>query len=120
MAEARVPSLPVHLTKRIRSACDRCHSQKLKCRKLPSNGQCARCVKAQTACVFSPANRGFRANPEAEWVPQGGSGVGETSSSSSEDSESPPEVQDIPATTNNLENGFLNAFGGQSITIPKR
>lgn len=116
MADASVPSLPVHLTKRIRSACDRCHSQKLKCRKLSSSGQCARCMKAQRSCVFSPANRGFRANPEAEIVPQGGGG---TSSASSDDTDSPLEVQDISTTTQNLDNGYTNAFGGQSIAIPK-
>ncbi|KAL1966321.1 hypothetical protein VTN77DRAFT_4674 [Rasamsonia byssochlamydoides] len=39
---------------RLRSACDRCHSQKLRCRRLPGAVSCARCLKQGTSCVFSP------------------------------------------------------------------
>ncbi|KAI1760784.1 hypothetical protein GGR53DRAFT_61821 [Hypoxylon sp. FL1150] len=39
----------------LRSSCDRCHSQKLKCPKLPGQPTCARCLKAGITCVFSPA-----------------------------------------------------------------
>ncbi|CRG86812.1 hypothetical protein PISL3812_03824 [Talaromyces islandicus] len=45
---------------RRRLACDRCHSFKLKCPRpaANSNGICARCLKAGTACVYSPSMRG--------------------------------------------------------------
>ncbi|KAI1465363.1 uncharacterized protein F4812DRAFT_119136 [Daldinia caldariorum] len=39
----------------LRSSCDRCHSQKLKCPKQPGIATCTRCLKAGAACVFSPA-----------------------------------------------------------------
>ncbi|KAL7620565.1 hypothetical protein AAE478_009560 [Parahypoxylon ruwenzoriense] len=39
----------------LRSSCDRCHSQKLKCPKQPGVATCTRCLKAGTNCVFSPA-----------------------------------------------------------------
>ncbi|KAB5550020.1 hypothetical protein GE09DRAFT_1035079 [Coniochaeta sp. 2T2.1] len=40
---------------RTRQSCDRCHGQKLKCPKKPGSAICARCEKAGSACVFSPA-----------------------------------------------------------------
>lgn len=39
---------------RTRSACDRCHSQKLRCPKQPGSAACSRCSKARAACVYSP------------------------------------------------------------------
>ena len=39
---------------RLRVACDRCHSQKLRCPKVAGAEKCNRCSKAQTLCVFSP------------------------------------------------------------------
>ncbi|KAJ2893370.1 hypothetical protein MKZ38_008733 [Zalerion maritima] len=39
---------------RTRQACDRCHSQKLRCLKENGLTTCARCSKAGTDCVFSP------------------------------------------------------------------
>lgn len=39
---------------RMRLACDRCHSQKLKCPKRPGSNICSRCLKAGSACTYSP------------------------------------------------------------------
>ncbi|KAJ4397404.1 hypothetical protein N0V93_001631 [Gnomoniopsis smithogilvyi] len=39
---------------RYRSACDRCHSQKLRCPKQTGSPICARCSKARAKCVYSP------------------------------------------------------------------
>ncbi|KAI0882369.1 uncharacterized protein GGS22DRAFT_50899 [Annulohypoxylon maeteangense] len=44
----------------LRSSCDRCHSQKLKCPKELGVTTCTRCLKAGTPCVFSPAGLGTR------------------------------------------------------------
>lgn len=44
----------------IRHACDRCHSQKLRCLRSDYGDNCARCVKAGATCVFSPSQRGRR------------------------------------------------------------
>src|SRR5258708_2149542 len=48
-------------TVRLRAACDRCHSQKLKCPRTAGIQKCNRCNKARTSCVFSP----FRQKKEA-------------------------------------------------------
>ncbi|CRK16082.1 hypothetical protein BN1723_002257 [Verticillium longisporum] len=40
-----------------RLACDRCHSQKLRCQRQDGQGICARCSRLRTACVFSPRQR---------------------------------------------------------------
>ncbi|KAI0593668.1 hypothetical protein F4775DRAFT_577029 [Biscogniauxia sp. FL1348] len=39
----------------LRSSCDRCHAQKLKCPKQSGSAACARCLKAGAVCVFSQA-----------------------------------------------------------------
>lgn len=39
---------------RRRSACDRCHSQKLRCPKRQGAVVCDRCVKAGASCIYSP------------------------------------------------------------------
>jgi hypothetical protein len=39
---------------RRRSACDRCHSQKLRCPKRPGADICERCLKAKAPCAYSP------------------------------------------------------------------
>ncbi|CZR61341.1 uncharacterized protein PAC_11237 [Phialocephala subalpina] len=39
---------------RRRAACDRCHSQKIRCPRQPGQAVCSRCVKAGTQCIFSP------------------------------------------------------------------
>lgn len=39
---------------RTRLACDRCHSQKLRCPKQPGSAICTRCLKANTSCTYSP------------------------------------------------------------------
>ena len=39
---------------RRRAACDRCHSQKIRCPRKPGQDVCDRCQKARTPCVFSP------------------------------------------------------------------
>lgn len=46
-----------------RSACDRCHVQKLSCRRQDSSDDsCARCVRAGTICVYGPTLRASRIN----------------------------------------------------------
>ncbi|KAI1124058.1 hypothetical protein F5Y10DRAFT_38888 [Nemania abortiva] len=47
----------------LRSSCDRCHSQKLKCPKEPGTATCSRCRKAGSHCVFSPAGPAWRRSP---------------------------------------------------------
>ncbi|KAI1383915.1 uncharacterized protein F4822DRAFT_55126 [Hypoxylon trugodes] len=44
----------------LRSSCDRCHSQKLKCPKQPGVSTCTRCLKAGATCTFSPAGLNTR------------------------------------------------------------
>ncbi|KAI0466289.1 hypothetical protein F4859DRAFT_519308 [Xylaria cf. heliscus] len=44
----------------LRSSCDRCHAQKLKCPKEPGSASCSRCLKAGSHCVFSPAGAAWR------------------------------------------------------------
>lgn len=44
---------------RTRSACDRCHSQKLRCPKQAGSVTCARCSKAGARCVYSPPGTNF-------------------------------------------------------------
>ncbi|KAI8629825.1 hypothetical protein F5Y19DRAFT_432097 [Xylariaceae sp. FL1651] len=44
----------------LKSSCDRCHSQKLKCPKETGNATCLRCLKAGADCVFSPAGPAWR------------------------------------------------------------
>ena len=39
---------------RRRSACDRCHSQKLRCPKRQGTDTCDRCMKSGASCVYSP------------------------------------------------------------------
>lgn len=57
----------MHNGLRRRVACNRCHSQKLRCPKLQGSESCARCLKARTLCVFSPSMRGgFRSHLEIE------------------------------------------------------
>ncbi|KAI1209325.1 uncharacterized protein F4807DRAFT_428013 [Annulohypoxylon truncatum] len=46
----------------LRSSCDRCHSQKLKCPKESGVATCTRCIKAGTPCIFSPAGLSTRRN----------------------------------------------------------
>ncbi|KAL8393258.1 hypothetical protein RB595_003153 [Gaeumannomyces hyphopodioides] len=38
---------------RTRQACDRCHSQKLRCPKQQGSARCTRCAKMKASCVFS-------------------------------------------------------------------
>ena len=42
---------------RTRLACDRCHSQKLRCPKDPASSACTRCARAGATCTFSPPGR---------------------------------------------------------------
>ncbi|GKU00257.1 transcription factor [Fusarium langsethiae] len=46
----------------LRQACDRCHSKKLRCTKIPGSVVCARCIKAgvSVTCLFSPPTRSLR------------------------------------------------------------
>lgn len=47
------------LQNRTRSACDRCHTQKLRCPKQAGSTTCARCLKAGARCVYSPPGTNF-------------------------------------------------------------
>ena len=47
---------------RLRLACDRCHSQKLRCSKRQGANVCDRCAKADAPCLFSP----FRQKKDTE------------------------------------------------------
>ncbi|KAI0973105.1 hypothetical protein F4678DRAFT_38658 [Xylaria arbuscula] len=40
----------------IRSACDRCHDQKLRCTRSASGGACSRCTRAKAACTWMPSS----------------------------------------------------------------
>ncbi|KAM3073605.1 hypothetical protein ACMFMG_004510 [Clarireedia jacksonii] len=51
--------MPDNAIVRRRAACDRCHSQKLRCHRQPSTDICERCAKAHTECLYSP----FRQKP---------------------------------------------------------
>src|SRR4051812_3223308 len=42
---------------RTRLACDRCHSQKLRCGKEVGSPACTRCTRAGAVCTFSPPGR---------------------------------------------------------------
>ncbi|KAI1420084.1 hypothetical protein F5Y12DRAFT_162946 [Xylaria sp. FL1777] len=44
----------------LRSSCDRCHAQKLKCPKEAGSTTCTRCLKAGANCIFSPAGPAWR------------------------------------------------------------
>ncbi|KAI1078968.1 hypothetical protein F5B20DRAFT_187645 [Whalleya microplaca] len=48
------------MSRPLRTSCDRCHSQKLKCPKQPGVATCSRCLKAGASCVFSPAGPSVR------------------------------------------------------------
>ena len=50
------------------AACDRCHSQKLRCLKRAGTEGCVRCHKARATCMFSPPVRKFRL-PETSAMP---------------------------------------------------
>lgn len=39
---------------RLRAACDRCHTQKVRCPKKPEEESCDRCIKAKVSCKYSP------------------------------------------------------------------
>ncbi|TLS29403.1 hypothetical protein PpBr36_01487 [Pyricularia pennisetigena] len=49
---------------RTRLACDRCHSQKLRCPKVAGSAVCTRCSRMKASCVFSPIGTAT-ANPSA-------------------------------------------------------
>lgn len=83
-------------TQRKRSACDRCHGQKLRCLKMPGAETCARCHKARATCIFSPANRPLR--PDAKGAPTNVEVV---------EAEEPGNLN---ATSTDCDN-VLNAFG---------
>ncbi|GAM33370.1 hypothetical protein TCE0_004f00219 [Talaromyces pinophilus] len=40
-----------------RSACDRCHGQKLRCSRSGHGGPCIRCTKVQAVCTWTPSTR---------------------------------------------------------------
>ncbi|KAF2268645.1 hypothetical protein CC78DRAFT_529665 [Lojkania enalia] len=54
---------------RLRSACDRCHAQKLRCLKAPMDrgNVCLRCAKFGTPCIFSPRAPRRRQQRQAEY-----------------------------------------------------
>ena len=48
-----------------RQACDRCHGQKLACKRENDNVSCSRCVRAKVKCVSRPSLRSKRARQRA-------------------------------------------------------
>ncbi|KAI1113274.1 hypothetical protein F5Y14DRAFT_452171 [Nemania sp. NC0429] len=44
----------------VRSACDRCHDQKLRCNRAASGGACVRCTRAKVSCIWTPSARRTR------------------------------------------------------------
>ena len=49
------------MSTRLRSSCDACHTAKVRCKKLSTDGDCERCFAADKACRFSPAlPRGYQ------------------------------------------------------------
>ncbi|KAH8199738.1 hypothetical protein TruAng_006083 [Truncatella angustata] len=40
-----------------RSACDRCHGQKLRCTRSGHGGACVRCTKVKAVCIWTPSTR---------------------------------------------------------------
>ena len=43
---------------KVRSACNRCHGQKLRCVRKPGQVSCERCLRLNTSCRFSPRGGG--------------------------------------------------------------
>ncbi|OAX79237.1 hypothetical protein ACJ72_06448 [Emergomyces africanus] len=44
-------------SRRIRSACDRCHLQKLRCERKQGGESCSRCARTDTPCIYSVRQR---------------------------------------------------------------
>lgn len=42
---------------KIRRACDRCHTQKLRCKRIEGHHTCVRCGNANLTCIFSPPGK---------------------------------------------------------------
>lgn len=42
---------------KIRRACDRCHTQKLRCKRIEGHNTCVRCGNANLTCIFSPPGK---------------------------------------------------------------
>lgn len=85
-----------------RSACDRCHSQKLRCPKAPGSSICTRCSRLGVTCVFSPRGRAS--------APQNDSLEFESASPGVPGSQDPPNEThflDWPFTNDNLSLGDL-------------
>ncbi|GLA09606.1 hypothetical protein AnigIFM60653_011937 [Aspergillus niger] len=53
-------------TSKIRRACDRCHTQKLRCIRSEHERACVRCARASLVCVFSPPTRHRTSPSEAK------------------------------------------------------
>ncbi|KAH7348436.1 hypothetical protein BKA65DRAFT_476850 [Rhexocercosporidium sp. MPI-PUGE-AT-0058] len=51
---------------RRRAACDRCHSQKIRCPRRVGSEICDRCMKARTPCFFSPFRQKKTSEEDAE------------------------------------------------------
>ncbi|KAI1128296.1 hypothetical protein F5Y10DRAFT_241015 [Nemania abortiva] len=48
----------------IRSACDRCHDQKLRCTRAASGGPCVRCNKSKATCTWTPLSTRRQREPK--------------------------------------------------------
>jgi len=55
-----------HTRLKLRSACDRCHSQKLRCPKRQDKNGCLRCHRAGARCTFSPSLHSLRSSEANE------------------------------------------------------
>lgn len=48
---------------KIRRACDRCHTQKLRCKRIEGHNTCVRCANANLTCIFSPPGKNHKQHP---------------------------------------------------------
>lgn len=71
-ALATVPTDFSHVTPgRTRSACNRCHSQKLRCVRNAGQASCDRCLRLKTSCRFAArASRAIRKAPGSRDEPE--------------------------------------------------
>ena len=86
-------------SRKMRSACDRCHSQKLRCTRKQGEVGCQRCLRLHTSCRFGP--RAPRASPK---VLQG----------AAQDDRHEPSSDSVAITIPNLYSNLAITDGGTS------
>jgi len=101
-----------------RSACNRCHSQKLRCiRGTLPNDSCQRCTKAKETCQSSPPLRlGRRANrPGVENGPENDSAASSGQSGSTRGTDGPERQLEEDSSVNFTQLGFYGGDTAQSV-----